>query len=85
MAGEVTKRIQYLVLRREGFENARVKVPVALKQNQADLDGLVDPIPTNDDIALIEEADLIPSDDRDLVTEYTWYSITAAWEANELI
>lgn len=84
MAGEVTRRTQYLVIRREGFQTIKVKVPVVLRQDQMDLDPLVDPIPTNDDIVLIEDSALIPSEDRDLITEYEWFAITAPWEANEL-
>lgn len=85
MAGEITRRTWYLLVRREGFDAQRFKIPIALKQVGREFDGLVDAIPTNDDLDLIDDATILPSADRALVGEYEFYAITAPWEANELI
>ncbi len=84
MAGEVSKRIHYLFVRREGHDVQRIKLPIALKQTGRDLDGLVDNIHFNDDFDLLDDDTILPSDDRDLVASYELHIITAPWEANEI-
>lgn len=84
MAGEVSKRTWYLVVRRDGFDPQVIKLPIILKQTGRELDGLVENVHQIEDPDLMDDASVIAVDDRDLVMSYEFHALTAPWEVNEI-
>jgi hypothetical protein len=84
MAGETSSRHWYLIVRREGHDAQRIKLPIALKQIGRDLDDLVENLHYTSGYDLIDDDTILPSDDRDMVVSYEFHSVTQPWEANEI-
>lgn len=84
MAGEVSKRLWYLVLRREGHDPQVIKLPINLHQTGDELDPLIDNVDYTVGYDVLDDETILPSEDRDLVISYELHAVTRPWEANEL-
>lgn len=86
MTGETSKKQWWLVLRREGYETIKIRLPINWKPLGSELDGLVDPLELNqyDWEFYSGLTDLAGSPD-DLKVRYEFVAITASHESTQVV
>lgn len=80
MAGEVSTRQWWLIVRRDGHVVGRVKLSIPLLREQTDLDPLVGPLPFTKDFELVDYEAQMPADDQDLFVNYEVIATTSNFE-----
>jgi hypothetical protein len=84
MAGETSVRQWWLIVKRNGYVDRRIRLNIMLTQEQTQLDPLVGPIQLTKDVDFIDDANVLPAEDQKLVVEYEIISTTQSWEINEI-
>lgn len=79
-----TQRQWYLILRREGFTEQRIKLPIRMVRDGSDLDSVIGPIEVNPDFDIVDDETIVAEDDRANLVTYEFVAVTQAFEASEV-